>query len=82
MAKQTADELVLPGEAAELLGISREGVRLAEGRGDIRAFKTRSGHRFFALSEVRAFKALRVKRLQERLEAAKQGGTLKPRPTK
>lgn len=74
MTKQPKQVLLLPGEAAEVLGMTREGVRRAENRGDLPAMKTRSGWRFFTLADVEAFRAERVRRLEVRLTKAKTGG--------
>lgn len=82
MAKKQTDVLLLSGEAAEVLGISREAVRQAENRGALRGLKTRSGYRFFALSDVQAFKAERVKKLEERLAALRSSEEPKARKAK
>jgi predicted site-specific integrase-resolvase len=52
-------DLLLPTEAARLVGLSRDGLKAAAKRGDLRALTTECGWRLYERAEVERFKAER-----------------------
>ncbi|HLG74673.1 MAG TPA: MerR family transcriptional regulator [Chloroflexota bacterium] len=60
------DELLLPGEAARLLGLTPAGVKAIEARGQLRGFRTSGGYRLYQRTDIMALAERREQQRRER----------------